>query len=160
MCNGTQRFRENIKMFVHTETTVPFISDPAVGGSADGFSEYIVARCRRGDGDGDFDDKDRNRHHMHFHHNSCEGGKGDVEEEDHHSGKNFQSTSVSSADFSSSAQGLALTMTGTGLHGGLPVSFTMIAVDHGNLAPGVVMLILSDGYTTTGSLVNGTLVLR
>jgi hypothetical protein len=161
VCNGTQRFRQNITTFVDPGAMVPPVpSDPAIGGSADGFSEYIATRCRRGDGDGDFDDKNRDRHHMHFHHNSCESSRGDVEEEDHDSGKKFQSTSVSSADFTSNADGLALTMVGTGLHDGLPVNFTMIAVDHGNIAPGVFMLILSDGYTTTGSLLNGTLVLR
>ena len=51
-------------------------------------------------------------------------------------------------------------MIGTGLYDGVPVGFTMIAVDHGNLAPGVFMLVLSDGYSVAGSLLNGSLVLR
>ena len=51
-------------------------------------------------------------------------------------------------------------MIGTGLHDGLPVGFTMIAVDYGELAPGVFTLVLSDGYTTTGNLTNGTIVIQ
>ena len=159
MCDGTQLFKQNITTFV--DPTAPFpVTDPDAGGSADGWSDYIIARCRTGDGDGDFDDKDEHRHHGHFHHNSCENGGGDVEEDDENTGKHFQSTSVDSATFSSNADGLALTMVGTGLHDGLPVTFTMIAVDHGNLAPGVFMLVLSDGYSVAGSLLNGSLVLR
>ena len=51
-------------------------------------------------------------------------------------------------------------MIGTGLHDGLPVGFTMIAVDHGNLAPGVFTLVLSDGYSVTGNLINGSIVIQ
>src|SRR5207247_2914658 len=157
VCNGTQRFSQNITTFVSATAGVP---DPAIGGDADGMSEFIAAKCRSGDGDGDFDDKDRHHHHGHFHHNSCERDRGDVEEDDRDTGTHFQSTSVNSATFSSNTDGLALTMVGTGLHGGLPVTFTMIAVDHGNLTPGVFMLVLSNGYSVTGSLVNGTLVVE
>jgi len=159
MCDGTQLFSQNITTFV--DPTAPFPGvDPDAGGSADGFSEYIIARCREGDGDGDFNDKDGHRHHGHFHHNSCENSGGDVEEDDNDTGDHFQSTSVNSATFSSNPDGLALTMVGTGLHDGLPVTFTMISVDHGNLAPGVFMLVLGDGYSVAGGLVNGSIVLR
>jgi hypothetical protein len=116
--------------------------------------------CRKGDGDGDFEDNDGHSHHAHFHHDSCEDGGGDVEEDDRDSGKHFESTSVNSATFTSDANSQALTMIGTGLHDGLPVGFTMIAVDHGNLgAPGIFTLILTDGYSTTGSLPIGAIVI-
>jgi hypothetical protein len=161
LCNGTQKFAENTTTFVNR--TAPVGTDPIVGGTGDGISDFIVAIgpvCRRGDADGDFDDKDGRRHHAHFHRNSCEGGGGDVEEDDLNSGKHFQSTSVSSATFTAGADSMAMRMVGTGLHGGLPVGFTMIAVDHGTLAPGVFMLALTDGYSFTGTLVNGSLVLQ
>jgi hypothetical protein len=162
LCNGTQVFSQNITTFVNR--TAPVGTDPAIGGGADGFSDYIVAinknRCRTGDGDGDFADKNGHTHHAHFHHDSCESSRGDVEEDDRNSGSHFQSTSVSSATFTSNADSLALTMIGSGLHNGLPVGFTMIGVDHGALAPGVFMLTLTDGYIATGSLINGTLVLQ
>jgi len=117
-------------------------------------------RCRNGDGDGDFDDdRDGHRHHAHFHHDSCEDGRGDVEDDDRDSGRHFASSSVNSATFTSNANSQTLTMIGTGLHDGLPVGFTMVAVDNG-LTPGVFSLILTDGYSTTGSLPSGSIVIR
>lgn len=118
-------------------------------------------RCRGGDGDGDFeDDKGGHRHHGKFHHDSCENDRGRVEEDDRDSGKHFESTSTDSATFTSNENSQTLTMIGTGLHDGLPVAFTMVAVDNGNLAPGVFTLILTDGYSVTGSLVNGRIVIE
>lgn len=118
-------------------------------------------RCRGGDGDGDFeDDKDGHRHHGKFHHDSCENDRGRVEEDDRDSGKHFESTSTDSATLTSNENSQTLTMIGTGLHDGLPVAFTMVAVDNGNLAPGVFTLILTDGYSVTGSLVNGRIVIE
>ena len=118
-------------------------------------------RCRGGDGDGDFeDDKGGRRHHGKFHHDSCENDRGRVEEDDRDSGKHFESTSTDSATFTSNENSQTLTMIGTGLHDGLPVAFTMVAVDNGNLAPGVFTLILTDGYSVTGSLVNGRIVIE
>ena len=118
-------------------------------------------RCRGGDGDGDFeDDKGGRRHHGKFHHDSCENDRGRVEEDDRDSGKHFESTSTDSATFTSNENSQTLTMIGTGLHDGLPVAFTMVAVDNGNLAPGVFTLILTDGYSITGSLVNGSIVIE
>jgi hypothetical protein len=113
--------------------------------------------CRGGDGDGDFDGNDGHKHHGHFHKDSCEGGSGDVEEDNTDTGQHFQSTSVNSSTFTSDAGSQTLTMIGTGLHSGLPVGFTMIAVDNGGVSPGVFTLILTDGYSVTGSLVNGSL---
>jgi hypothetical protein len=116
--------------------------------------------CHQGDGDGDFDDdRDGHRHHAHFHHDSCEDGRGDVENDDRDSGSHFQSSSVNSATFTSNANSQTLTMIGTGLHDGLPVGFTMAAVDNG-VAPGIFTLILTDGYSTTGSLPSGSIVIR
>ena len=117
-------------------------------------------RCRGGDGDGDFDDDKGHKHHGRFHHDSCEKDRGRVEEDDRDSGKHFESTSTDSATFTSNENSQTLTMIGTGLHDGLPVAFTMVAVDNGNLAPGVFTLILTDGYSVTGSLVNGRILIE
>jgi hypothetical protein len=48
-------------------------------------------------------------------------------------------------------------MTGTGLDNGLPVAFTLIAVDHDGLLPATYSLVLSNGYTFIGTLATGTL---
>jgi hypothetical protein len=116
--------------------------------------------CRNGDGDGDFNDEDGHGHHAHFHHGECEDGRGDVEEDNQTTGKHFESASVNSATFTSDASSQTLTMIGTGLHDGLPVGFTMIAVDNGDLAPGIFTLVLTDGYSFTGNLTNGAVVIQ
>ena len=51
----------------------------------------------------------------------------------------------------------AITILGTGLHNGLPVTFTMVAINYGDVAPGVFNLTLSDGYTFIGTIVDGTI---
>jgi hypothetical protein len=116
--------------------------------------------CRKGDGDGDFDDDKGHRHHAHFHHDSCENNRGDVEDDDRDSGKHFQSTSTDSAAFTSSGDSTTLTMIGTGLDDGLPVGFTMVAVDYGGLVPSIYTLTLTTGRTFTGTLVNGIVQLQ
>jgi hypothetical protein len=50
-------------------------------------------------------------------------------------------------------------MVGAGLHNGLPVSFTMLAVNYGDVAPGVFQINLTDGYSFIGSVVNGVIVI-
>jgi hypothetical protein len=116
-------------------------------------------RCRGGDGDGDFQDNDGHRHHGRFHHDSCEDNRGQVQDDDLDSGKHFESTSVSSAMFTSDTSSQTLTMIGTGFHDGLPVGFTMVAMDNGGLAPGVFTLILTDAYRITGSMPTGSIVI-
>jgi hypothetical protein len=114
--------------------------------------------CRGADGDDDFDGNDGHKHHAHLHKDSCENGGGDVEEDNIDTGQHFHSTSVNSSTFTPDAGSQTLTMIGTGLHGGLPVGFTMIAVGNGGVSPGVFTLILTDGYNVTGILVNGGLL--
>ena len=48
-------------------------------------------------------------------------------------------------------------MIGTGLDNGLPVGFTMVAVDYGGLTPAIYTLTLTNGRTFTGTLVSGSL---
>jgi hypothetical protein len=116
--------------------------------------------CRRGDGDGDFEDKDGHKHHSSFHHNDCDNRGGDVSDDDRDSGKHFQSTSTNSATYTSSADSTTLTMIGMGLDDGIPVGFTMVAVDYGGLAPAIYSLTLTSGRTFTGTLVSGILQLQ
>ena len=121
--------------------------------------------CHSGDGDGDVEERDSHkRHHQHFHKNSTCGGQGgeedNVNSDDEDSGSHFESNSVQSSTFTADEDSQAVTMLGTGTHDGLPVGFTMIAVDNGNLAPGVFTLILTDGYAFTGDLTSGTIAIH
>ena len=118
--------------------------------------------CHQGDGEGDVESKDNNgKAHSHFHGQSCENqqgsDQGDVEHTDSGTGTNFQSTSVTAATFTYDEDTQTLTMVGTGVDNGLPVGFTMVAVDSNGLVPGVYSLVLTDGYAFAGSLVSGSL---
>jgi hypothetical protein len=115
--------------------------------------------CHEGDGDGEVNDHDSRKAHFQFHKNSCDSSKDDVEEDDS-SGAHFQSTEASSATFAPNEDSQTVTILGTGLHNGLPVGFTMVAVDNGGLAPSVFSLILTDGYVITGNVTSGGIVVQ
>jgi hypothetical protein len=119
--------------------------------------------CSSGDGDGDMDGKHGGSAHSHFHKKGC--GADDAEDDNvHHSdpsaGTDFKSTSVTASTVAVENGRQTVTMIGTGVNNGLPVAFTMIGVDNGDLAPGVVTLTLSDGYSISGPLTNGAIVIR
>lgn len=119
--------------------------------------------CRSGDGEGDVqDNKHGHNGHEKFHGNACEGGDqgGDVEHSDQNSGDNFHSDSVQSSTFTQDENSQTLTMVGTGTHNGLPVAFTVVAVDNGSLGPGLYSLVLSDGYTIVGTVINGVVSIQ
>jgi hypothetical protein len=115
--------------------------------------------CHEGDGDGDVEGSDSHKAHMHFHKNTCDGSNDDMEEDDD-SGSHFQSTAINSATFVPDEDSETATIIGTGLHNGLPVGFTMVAVDNQGLAPSVYTLILTDGYVFTGNVISGGIALQ
>lgn len=118
--------------------------------------------CHKASGDGDAEEHDSGKkEHHHFHKkSSCEDpddNENDNVKSDDDRGSHFQSTSSTSSTYTIKDNSQAITIVGTGLHNGLPVTFTMIAINFGDVAPGVFNLTLSDGYTYIGSIVNGTL---
>jgi hypothetical protein len=123
------------------------------------------AGCDKADGDGEADDQSSGRtSHFQFHKKSSCPDQNDsendnVQADDDGSGPHFQSTSVTSATYTVADQNQAVTMVGAGLHNGLPVSFTMLAVNYGDVAPGVFQINLTDGYSFIGSVVNGVIVI-
>jgi len=122
--------------------------------------------CGSANGDGEMNGQHGGNAHVHFHKNGCPGNDDGVEEADNvqhsdpGSGTDFKSTTITSATFAVDEGRQAVTIIGTGVNKGLPVGFTMIAVDNGNLAPGVFTLVLTDGYSITGSLTSGTIVIQ
>jgi hypothetical protein len=119
--------------------------------------------CHSHNGDGEMNGKDSGKASFNSQAEACEGQsdqKGSVQESDPGSGTNFQSTSISSATFTADESSQTLTMVGTGVDNGLPVAFTMVAVDNGTLAPGVFSLVLSDGYAVTSALTSGSLTIQ
>ncbi|TMD54235.1 MAG: hypothetical protein E6I85_06615 [Chloroflexi bacterium] len=113
--------------------------------------------CRSGHGDGDFEDRDGQHHHGQFHGNSCDNG-GSSAQDDDNSGNHFQSTSVASSTFTADANSQTLTMIGIGLDNGIPVGFTLVAIDYGGAAADAYNLTLTDGRTVIGTLVSGSVL--
>ena len=118
------------------------------------------ADCDKADGDGEGIEQNSGRKsRFHFHKkSSCpETSTEDdnVRADDDGSGPHFQSTSVTSATYTVADQNQAVTMVGAGVHNGLPVSFTMLAVNYGDVAPGAFQITLTDGYSFVGSVVSG-----
>lgn len=114
---------------------------------------------RHGDGDGDVEDGHGGHGHGQFHKSGCDKNDSDsVKHDDDESGHHFQSSSVNSAEYSSANGGQMITMTGTGTDNGLPVGFTMIAVDNGSLLPATYSLVLTNGYSFVGAFVSGSVV--
>jgi hypothetical protein len=117
--------------------------------------------CDKAGGDGEAVEQTSGRKSkFHFHKKSpCpdlnDSENDDVEADDDGTGPRFQSTTVDSATYTVVDQSQAVTMVGTGLHNGLPVNFTMVSVNYGDVAPGVFQITLTDGYSFMGSVVSG-----
>jgi hypothetical protein len=134
------------------------------------FQTFVTpgARCDERDGAGDIEgehhtDKDDPEHshkaHFQMSRDNCEDHNGEhVDVQDSDSGTNFHSTHVNSVSFNKAAS--ALTITGTGLDNGVPVSFVAVAVDHGATALDTFSIVLSDGYSNAGHLLDGAITLH
>jgi hypothetical protein len=124
------------------------------------YSTFNADQCdnHNSDGEGDVDNGSGGHGHMKFHKHGCGRSTDEsVQHTDTQQGHNFQSSSVDAAVFSTAADGRTVSITGTGTDNGLPVAFTMVAIDHDGAIPATYSLVLSNGYTFVGSVVNGTL---
>jgi len=120
--------------------------------------QVFKAQCQENDGDGEFDG---NHGHGNFHHDSdqCEEGNPDpVWSTDRGDGRDFQSTSIQSVQLDKLTR--TVTIIGLGTSGGLPVSFTYVAVEPGLTTPGWVSFTFSDGFTNAGFVTTGSIVLH
>ena len=71
------------------------------------------------------------------------------------SGVNFQSTQVPAATFNQVAH--TVTLTGAGTDNGRAVTFTIVAADSSLASPGLFSITLSDGYSDSGNLLDGSI---
>jgi hypothetical protein len=110
-----------------------------------------------GDGDADVQDGGGGHGHAKFHKDGCSSqGSDNAQFDNDQQGQHFQSTTVESADFTTTADGgHSMTMTGFGLHNGSPVGFTLVAVDYGLLVPATYSVVLTDGYAFAGAVISG-----
>jgi hypothetical protein len=122
-----------------------------------GYQDF-KAQCQENDGDGEFQG---NHGHGLFHHDrdQCEDGiPNEVSSKDRGDGKNFQSTSIQSSQLDKLTR--TVTIVGLGTSGGLPVSYTYVAVEPGPMTPGWVSFTFSDGFTNAGFVTTGTVILH
>ena len=120
-----------------------------------------IGLCHAADGDGETDGKNGGKGHFKVHKHSCDNGDNDnVSEDDDNSNTHFQSTSITSATFTQDDTSQTVTIIGMGLDNGVPVGFTMVAIDNNGLAPSVFGLTLTDGYIILGNLTSGSLVVQ
>jgi hypothetical protein len=126
-------------------------------------SSRTAQECEDHHADGDGDVKDGHGKHAHsrFHKECCDKRDGDhVEHDDDERGHHFKSTSVDWAEYKTTPDGRQVTMTGIGLDNGLPVAFTLIAVDHDGNIPATYSIVLTNGYAFVGEFVRGTLSIQ
>lgn len=108
--------------------------------------------CHHGHGDGE-----AGKGHFTFEEGSCDHHDEGATEDDDDNGHHFSSTSVTASTFTYDEDSETLTMVGTGLDDGLPVGFTLVAVDFGDAAPAIYTLTLTDGRIVTGPVTSGVL---
>jgi hypothetical protein len=114
--------------------------------------------CHAGDGDGDVSNGRGGKAHIHVDADVCEDGIPDtVQESDSSTGDAFQSKQLVAVTFNDALA--KVTVLGTGTHNGKPVTFTMVAVN-GVAGIGTFNLVLSDGYSVSGTLLSGSIQLR
>jgi hypothetical protein len=114
--------------------------------------------CPTADGDGDEPGKNGGSAHFHFHHDDCNQQPDSEDFSDRGSGIDFHSTQVTSATFDNLTH--SVTIAGLGTNNGLPVAFTIVAVDSTLVPPGLFSITLSDGYSNIGNLLDGSIALH
>jgi hypothetical protein len=114
--------------------------------------------CHQANGDGDVPGSNGGSAHFHFHEDSCNLQPESEQFSDQGSGTNFQSTQVTSVAYDTLTH--TVTIAGLGTNNGLPVAFTVVAVDSSLVPPGLFSITLSNGYSNSGNLLAGTITLK
>jgi hypothetical protein len=114
--------------------------------------------CHEADGNGDIHSTGKGKASFSMDKDRCE----DLDNEDLHARDddatmNFQSTAIQSAVFNDATN--SVTLIGTGTNNGNAVTFTAVAVN-GAAGVGAFSLTLSDGYTNSGTLLDGSIELH
>jgi hypothetical protein len=114
--------------------------------------------CGEADGEGDFHG-DHGNGHFAMDSDGCRDGDNDqVKMTNRGDGHDFQSTSINSVAFDPLTN--TLTITGVGITSGLPVAFTLVAIETSLATPGWVSFVSSDGFSNAGPLTSGTILLH
>jgi hypothetical protein len=123
---------------------------PGAGGGGGG--------CDSADGDGDVPGNNGGSAHFHFHEDNCNLQPESEDFSDPSTGTDFYSTQVTSVAYDTVTH--TVTIAGLGTDNGLPVAFTIVAVDSSLVPPGLFSITLSDGYSNSGNLLTGSITLQ
>ncbi len=117
---------------------------------------HCAGSCREAGGDGDVNGKHGGQAHYDFNHDECDQVDS-ASYSDSGSGVNFQEMQVTSVTYEDLAH--TVTLVGTGTDNNSPVTFTIVAADSTLAPPGLFTITLSDGYTNTSTLLNGSITI-
>src|SRR4029077_8182898 len=113
--------------------------------------------CRNADGKGDVNGKKGGSAHFDVHEDNCNRQGDSADFSDPSSGTDFHSAQVNSVAYDDVAH--TVTLAGLGTNNGLPVAFTIVATDSSLVPPGLFSITLSDGYSNSGRLLDGSVTL-
>jgi hypothetical protein len=114
--------------------------------------------CHEGDGDGHIQSTQSGQASFHVDEDDCEDHDGEhVDVNDPGSGHDFHSTQIISVGFDDVEH--TMTIVGRGTDNGVPVTFTAVEIDRLSPALSAFQITLSDGYTNSGPLLDGTITL-
>jgi hypothetical protein len=117
-----------------------------------------VPVCHEADGNGDIHSANSGKASFSMDEDHCEDlDNEDLHAQDSSANMNFQSTQILSVVFNDALHSVVIA--GNGTDNGNPVTFTATAVN-GSAGVGTFSLTLSDGYTNSGSLLDGTIQLQ
>ena len=114
--------------------------------------------CRESDGQGDFQGT-LGKGSVSFSRDHCLDGTNDsIDSSNRGDGKDFHSTTIDSVLYDDTAH--TMTVAGLGTVNGSPVAYTFVVTETSLLSLGAVSFTFSDGYTNTGVLTDGNIVLH
>ena len=114
--------------------------------------------CHTADGNGDEPGSKGGKAHFDMHEDDCNQQPEKEDFSDPSSGTDFHATQVNSVAYDNVAH--TVTIAGLGTNNGLPVAFTIVAVDSSLAPPGFFSITLSDGYTNSGNLLDGSITVH
>jgi prepilin-type processing-associated H-X9-DG protein len=142
---------------VHPDKTKVIINptDPIT----DAIGIAVCKRCHEDDGEGEIPGEKGGKAQFSIHEDDCK--ELPVESEsftDSDSDVKFLGTRVTSLTHANMAH--TVTIVGLGTNNGLPVAFTIVATDSTLMKPGMFKITLSNGYTNSGNLLDGSITVH
>jgi hypothetical protein len=138
----------------HAGTSVSYFTRERTPMSGIVTTGACAGTCREAGGKGHINGKKTGKASFSFNHDGC-NQTDSASFIDSGSAVNFQATSVASATFNDVAH--TVTLVGNGTDNGAPVTFTIVAADSSLAPPGLFNITLSDGYSNSGALLDGSI---